>query len=383
MRTTVLALVLLLAMLGGARADWAIPLESPQGGGLTAFAARSDGFFFACEVNGNVATSSWTATSHGKPGSGALGTPSAHFHSSNTDVYIFTRTQSGNLYVRSAPQAFNNSNPSWSWTNLGKPASTTISGDPSSVSYGGLEYAFVIGADSHLWVVYGAPWTWSDQGSPSGVTLVGRPSALTFDGKLYAFAVGNDGLLYVRYWNGSAWSWVSLGAPPSGTVLEGSTNAVAYSNKIHVFVRGADDHVYIRFWNGSSWQWSDQGAAPNGIGTPNAQWFEGQSGKKDLYMFALRFVPFGNFGQSTTPRLFENHWDSATGWETDGHSEPAQSMLFREPSIAGSFGGAIETWPTWRVSVFVQTSNDRIYRRFYGPIANVWQWSWPTQYCQM
>lgn len=380
---TLMTVVLLVMWAGAARADWAMPLQSPQSGGLHAFAARSDGTFFACVVNGNNATSSWTATSHGKPGQGALGTASAHYHSTNTDLYIFTRTQLGNLYLRTAPQAFNNSNPSWSWVNLGKPSNASIASDPSSVSYNGLEYAFVVGSDARLHMVQGAPWTWSDQGTPAGVSLVGRPSALVYDGKLYAFIVGNDGLLYVRYWNGSAWSWVSLGAPPSGTVLEGSTTAVTYSDKIHVFVRGADDHVYIRYWNGQGWQWSDQGAAPNGIGAPNAAWFGGQNGKKDLFMFALRFVPFGNFGQSLTPRLFENHWDSAAGWEIAGHGEPAQPMLMREPSVAGAFGGAIETWPTWRINVFVHAQGDRIYRRLYAPINGIWQWTWPTQYCQM
>lgn len=381
MRTLLLAL-LITTLADAARADWAVPIESPQSGDLTAFAARSDGTFYACTVNGNLATSSWTATSHGKPGQGATGTASAHYHSSNTDLYVFTRTLSGNLHLRSAPQAFNNSNPSWSWINLGKPSNATIESDPSSVSYKGREYAFVVGSDAHLHVVYGAPWTWSDQGTPAGVSLGGRPSALVYGGKLYAFIVGDDGLLYVRYWNGSSWSWVLLGAPPSGAVLEGGAAAVTYGDKIHVFVRGADDHVYIRYWNGQSWQWSDQGAAPNGIGTPNAAWFGGQNGKKDLYMFALRYVPFGDFGQSLTPRLFESHWDSANGWETDGHSEPAQ-LLFREPSIAGAFGGALETWPTWRISVFVHARGNRIYRRLYAPIDGVWQWSWPSQFCQM
>jgi hypothetical protein len=55
----------------------------------------------------------------------------------------------------------------------------------------------------------------------------------------------------------------------------------------------------------------------------------------------------------------------------------------REPSIAGSFGGALETWPTWRINVFVHAQGDRIYRRLYAPIRNGWQWSWPSQYCQM
>jgi hypothetical protein len=377
-----LAGLLALAVPRAAQAQhWALGLESPQAGGLTAFAARSDGTFFACEVNGNDAAASWTATSHGKPGLGATGEASMHFHSTNTDLYVFTRTASGNLYLRSAPSAFNNPSPAWSWTNLGKPSSATIASDPASVSYGGKEYAFVIGSDQHLYVAYGPPWAWSDQGTPTGVTLVGRPSALVFDDKLYAFVIGSDGQLYTRYWNG-AWNWVSLGTPPSGALLQGSTAAATRGNTIHVFAGGSDQHVYIRYWDGGAWQWSDQGSAPIGIGVPAAAWLEGQNGKTDLYAFALRYL-LALPGVIQLPKLLENHWSSVSGWHLTGHGSPAPPLLYRQPAITAAFGGPIETWPTWRVSVMLHATSDRIVRRMWAPIGGVWQWSWPAPVCQM
>jgi len=140
MPKSMLVVLLLVASITPARADWAMPINSPQGGTLTAFASRSDGTFMACEVSGNTPSASWTATSHRKPGQGALGDASAHYHSTNTDLFIFTRTQSGNLYLRTAPNVFNNGSPTWSWVNLGKPSTASIASDPASVSYNGREY---------------------------------------------------------------------------------------------------------------------------------------------------------------------------------------------------------------------------------------------------
>src|SRR5690348_14980587 len=105
--------------------NWATSSTSPQGGTLLAFVAKSDGNLFSCEVIGSNAEGAWTATSHGMPGAGAVGQVSLHY-GTNMDLYVFTRTASGNLFLRSAPHVFNNGNPQWAWTNLGNPAGTTI-----------------------------------------------------------------------------------------------------------------------------------------------------------------------------------------------------------------------------------------------------------------
>ncbi len=359
--------------------DWALPMQSPQVGGITTFASRTDGTFFTCEVDGNDPFDAWMATSHGLPGGGGVGQVSAHYHRTNTDLYAFTRTTSGNLYLRYAPLVFNDPTPSWSWHNLGKPSTASIAGDPSSASYGGFEWAFVVGSDQHLYGVRGAPWVWSDHGTPAaGVGLVGRPSTIVYADSLYTFVVGTDGQLYLRTWNGIAWSWVAAGAP-SGTLLEGSPSAATRTNTIDVFVGGADDHLYTRQWTGSLWQWLDQGSAANGIGAMDVAWFGGVNGQHDLYSFGLRYTN----AQPGIPKLLESHWDSSAGWELQSHNSPPQSLLFRQPSIAGAFAGPIDTWPTWRVNVFVHASSNRIYRRIWAQVRGVWQWAWSTAYCQM
>lgn len=362
--------------------QWAIPTQSPQLGRLSAFAAKSTGGgFYECKVNGNNVNAVFSVTSHGTPGLGATGDPSVHYNSTNTDLYVFTRTVSGNLHLLMSTNVFNNSNPTWSWLNLGKPSAASIASNPASVSYADFQYAFVVGSDKRLHVVHGAPWTWSDHGAPAGVGLVGQPSTLVYDGKLYVFVIGDDGKLHTRYWNGSAWSWVTLGSPPSGTTLIGSTSAVTREQTIHVFAVGADHHLYIRFWNGSSWTWHDQGASQGwAIGPPAASWFSNKDGP-DLYAFAIDSTPGIGIGVPSTNKLMGNHWDQNTGWELTWHGKT--TLLFRQPAISGAFGGPGETWPTWSVNVFVRGENDRIYRRMYSPLDQIWQWSWSSSYCQL
>jgi hypothetical protein len=357
--------------------DWAVLMESPQIGGIRTFANRSDGTFVSCEVNGNSAGASFTATSHGVPGGGGVGQVSAHFHNSNTDFYAFTRTSGGNLYLRYAPSAFNDDTPSWSWHNLGKPANTTLKSDPASISFGAYEWVFLLGADQQLYSVRGAPWVWGAHGTPAaGVALVGRPSSVVWADSLYTFVIGDDGQLYLRTWNGIAWNWVAAGAP-TGVLLEGSPAAAKYGSTIQVFVRGDDDRLYVREWTGSMWQWLDQGALATRVSAMDSSWFGGQNGKHDLYGFGVRSSADGNV-------LFESHYDSANGWELQTHGAPPQTLLARQPAVSGAFGGPIESWPTWRVNVFVQTTNNRIYRRIWAPgIYGIWLWSWGTSYCQM
>lgn len=359
--------------------DWAVRMESPQFGYITTFASRSDGTFVTCEVDGNDPYGNWFPTPRGKPGGGAVGQVSAHFSSTSPDFYAFTRTVSGNLYLGFAPMAFNDSSLDWSWHNLGKPSNASIASDPSSASFSGFEYAFVVGSDQHLHAVRGAPWVWSDHGTPApGVGLVGRPTTVVYANSLYTFVVGTDGQLYLRSWNGVAWSWIAAGAP-SGTSLEGSAAAVTRGNTIQVFVGGINNRLYLREWTGSLWQWADQGYAPNGIGLPDAAWLVNEGSDAQLYAFALRYTN----AEPGVPKLIENHWNAADGWELSSHSSPAQQLLFRQPAIAASFSEATESQAKWRVNVFVPATGNRIYRRIYAPIGGTWVWRWSNQYCQM
>jgi hypothetical protein len=360
--------------------DWAVRMESPQFGYITTFASRADGTFVTCKVDGNDPHGNWFPTSHGKPGSGSVGQVSAHYRSTSIDFYAFTRTVSGNLYLRYAPMAFNDSTPSWSWHNLGKPQNASIASDPSSASYAGFEYAFVVGSDQHLHSVRGAPWVWSDHGTPgAGIGLVGRPTTIVYGNSLYTFIVGTDGQLYLRSWNGIAWSWVSAGTP-NGTLLEGSAAAVTRGNTIQVFVGGVNDHLYLREWTGSLWQWSDRGAADLGIRIPDAAWLVNQGSDAHLYSFAMRYTS----ADPGVAKLLESHWNAADGWELMTHGAPGQPLLARQPAIAASFSEAQESSALWRVNVFVPAQGDRIYRRIWAPsTAGVWQWRWSSEYCQM
>ncbi len=356
-------------------------MESPQFGYITTFASRTDGTFFTCKVDGNDPYGNWFPTSHGKPGSGSVGQVSGHYRSTNQDFFAFTRTVSGNLYLRFAPMAFNDSTLDWSWHNLGKPQSASIASDPSSASYSGFEYAFVVGSDQHLHSVRGgAPWVWSDHGTPgAGIGLVGRPTTVVYGNSLYTFIVGTDGQLYLRSWNGIAWSWSAAGAP-NGTSLEGSAAAVTRNNTIQVFVGGVNDHLYLREWTGSLWQWTDQGFAANGIGVPDAAWLVNEGTDAHLYAFALRYTN----ADPGVPKLIENHWNAADGWELANQSSPVQQLLFQQPAIAASFSDQSPSVARWRVNVFVPATSNRIYRRIYAPNSTgAWQWRWSNQYCQM
>jgi hypothetical protein len=359
-------------------------MESPQAAKLSTFAARADGNFYQCKVSGNDPNGVWTKIFHGNPGAGAIGEPSAHFRSGSSDVFVFTRTAGGPLYLRSAPQAFNNSAIAWTWTNLGQPTTASIASDPGSASYNGKEYAFVVGSDQQLHVVSGPAWTWSNQGAPNGVKVMGRPSVVTFDGKLYAFVVGDDGALWVRYWNG-AWQWAALGFAPGGVKLIGSPGAVASESddRIHVFVVGDNFHLFLRYWNGTAWGWRDQGAIGTSMGTPNAAWFHDQGDIDTLRAFMIRRNPAFQPGQPNLPTLYENWYEGSAGWNMTNHGAPADPLPKGRLAINGTFSGAIETWPTWRISAFVKTQSDRVYRRWYGPVDNVWGWQWTPGHCQL
>jgi len=333
--------------------------------------------FIGCSVEGNDPASEWTSTSHGKPGGvGATGMPSLHWD--NADIYIFTRTLGGRMFVRSALGAFNDPTPSWTWTNAGRPPGAIATSDPGSTSYGGKQYAFVVGDDQRLYGLSGPSWVWSQHGTP-GVGLVGRPAVVSYlNSNLYVYVVGADGQLYLRYWNGVFWNWSTIGAPPGGVTLVGSATALTSGTSIDIFVGGANEHVYRHFWDGSTWQWTDQGLATAGIGVPDSARFGNTP--NDTMMFAPRYLSHA----STQPTLLGNQWNSATHtWEIVSHGAPAgQTLYFRQPAIAASF----ISMPSdgWRVSVFAMAKGDRVYRRWYGPGSHgIWSWTWSTKYCQM
>ena len=81
-------------------------------------------------------------------------------------------------------------------------------------------YAFIMGNNNHLHVNYwnGSQWQWADQGTPPGTTMADAPGVITYrEGtqpqRIYAFVRGANNHLYVNYWNGSQWQWADQGTP--------------------------------------------------------------------------------------------------------------------------------------------------------------------------
>src|SRR5215813_11440502 len=87
-------------------------------------------------------------------------------------------------------------------------------------------YAFVTGVDEHLHLNYGdaSDRKWRDQGVPPSTTVADAPAVISYleanKQRIYAFVRGANGHLYVNYWDGSAWLWHDQGVPPSTTVAD-------------------------------------------------------------------------------------------------------------------------------------------------------------------
>src|SRR5262249_55410927 len=140
-------------------------------------------------------------------------------------------------------------------------------------------FVFARGADGHLyanvWDGYG--WSWADQGRPASTPIDGDPGGVTVmdtptsPQRPYAFVRGADGHLYQDYWTGSSWGWYDMGSPDTApidgnpgvvTVMDTPTSA----QRPYAFARGADGHLYVDYWTGSSWGWADQGSGGSGSG---------------------------------------------------------------------------------------------------------------------
>jgi hypothetical protein len=140
---------------------------------------------------------------------------------------------------------------------------------------GQLMYTFVVGRDGHLWANWydGSKWQWADQGQPPPaidiVAGVGAATAATTAGQtLYAFVIGADGHLWSNWWNGSSWQWSDEGVPPGTAAVEGIGSAAlsgTATTGIYAFVRGGDGHLWTNWSQGGSWQWYDLGRPSDAI----------------------------------------------------------------------------------------------------------------------
>ena len=82
--------------------------------------------------------------------------------------------------------------------------------------------------------------------------------------------------LWQATWNGTAWSWTSLGG-----VATSNPGAVASTtNRLDVFVRGTDQGLWQSSWNGTSWSWTSLG----GVMTSGPDASSCAAGHLDVFM---------------------------------------------------------------------------------------------------
>jgi hypothetical protein len=115
---------------------------------------------------------------------------------------------------------------------------------------------------------------------------------------------GTDHALWYNHWDGTTWSWQSLGG-----IITSSPAATSPANGvIDAFVRGSDDVIWTRTTTdgGASWNaWHSLGGqTPSGTGPA---------------VTAQNANSLGLFVQGTDHALWYNHWDG-TKWSGGGPS---------------------------------------------------------------
>lgn len=224
--------------------------------GMSLFATGSDGKLWSNIYL--ISSSKWLGWGPvSTPAASLVGAPVAGNNGPNGHSYVFALDQNGN-----AESAFWNGS-TWTWTNLGHPASTqfdasvTISGlDDGS----GVETVFARGGDGYLYGDQYVPSTgwggWFRVDATGNPALTGNPAPISMSWGAEVWATGSNGNLYYDSYNGS-WSWVAMGAP-AGVTLTGSPTVVNNSQGYYfVIVQGADGNLYLDTWNGSKWVWSE------------------------------------------------------------------------------------------------------------------------------
>ncbi|HLG77724.1 MAG TPA: hypothetical protein VKX46_15005 [Ktedonobacteraceae bacterium] len=185
----------------------------------------------------------------------------------------------------------------WSYSDLGAPGGTTLTGTPSAdtftVNGTAYQHVLVLGANGHLyeyWQFLGQGWALNDLNAkaapPAGVNFVGSPSSFSYvySGLTYhsVSVLGSDGNLYNYSWNQSSpntWTLNNLGSPSGsyGLASSPSGNAFFANGTLyqHIEVVGNNNELY-EYWQfvGGSWEINDLNtlAAPpqyvNFVGSP-------------------------------------------------------------------------------------------------------------------
>jgi hypothetical protein len=153
----------------------------------------------------------------------------------------------------------------------------------------------------------GSSWSWDSLGG----ILLSQPRAVSWGlNRLDVFAVGTDRALYHKAFNGSSWSagWESLGGIVVGEPAVCSWGA----NRLDLFVTGEDGGLYHKWWGGSSWG-------------PSATGFEALGGS--LWGSPVAVSPAFNvidvYGCGTDGALYRKRWDGThwAAWERLGNEQ--------------------------------------------------------------
>jgi hypothetical protein len=235
-----------------------------------------------------------------------------------------------------------------------------VTSDPSAVSRGGGNIdVFVRGSDGVLWSrnTTDGGTSWNSWYQIGGQLASGTGPAVCAQNanSLDVFVQGTDHALWYNHWDGTTWSWQSLGGISTtwswqslGGILTSSPAATSRSSgTIDVFVRGSDGVIWTRTTTngGATWNaWhSIGGQVPSGTGpAADAQ----NANSLDVFV------------QGTDHALWYNHWDGTTwsGWKSLG------GILTSSPAATSPANGVIDA--------FVRGSDYAIWGRTYNG-----QWS--------
>ncbi len=254
-------------------------------------------------------------------------------------IYVFMRGDDGSLYVNYW-DGFR-----WGWANQGRPNhnSNTYVYSMDAITYRDNNnvqriYTFVSGSNGRLSVNYwdGRRWRWADQGAPANTTSYNTPSVITYRDnngrqRIYSFVTGGDNQLYANVWDGSRWSWITLGTGFTQNRVMGPPSAITYKEgadpqKIYVFFRANDRFYYTYYWNGTEWNWQHQGN-PLDWGVSNSQNITNtqvRDGSQSIYAFY-----FPSLGNSTD--LYVNRWNGSS-WQWMNQGKPTRGSLVPEAS---------------------------------------------------
>jgi hypothetical protein len=156
----------------------------------------------------------------------------------------------------------------------------------------------------------GSHWSWDSLGG----VLLSPPRAVAWGpNRLDVFGIGTDRALYHKAWDGSHWlpspsGWDRLGGVASGEPAVCSWGA----NRLDVFVVGTDGGLYHKWWDGAHWG-------------PSVTGFESLGGV--LWGSPVAVAPASNrldvYGCGTDGALDRKRWDGArwVDWERLGNEQ--------------------------------------------------------------